>query len=48
MYMTPEDAEIGLAKFKDIPDFNPDTGSNLTYKDLSKQSVFLPYINDKS
>lgn len=48
MYMTPEDAEIGLAKFKDIPDVNPDTGSNLTYKDLSKQSVFLPYINDKS
>jgi dTDP-4-amino-4,6-dideoxygalactose transaminase len=48
MYMTPEDAEIGLAKFKDIPDINPDTGSNLTYKDLSKQSVFLPYINDKS
>jgi len=48
MYMTPEDAEIGLAKFKDILDINPDTGSNLTYKDLSKQSVFLPYINDKS
>ena len=48
MYMTPEDAEIGLAKFKGIPDINPDTGSNLTYKDLSKQSVFLPYINDKS
>lgn len=48
MYMTPEDAEIGLAKFKDISDVNPDTGSNLTYKDLSKQSVFLPYINDKS
>lgn len=48
MYMTPEDAEIGLAKFKNISDVNPDTGSNFTYKDLSKQSVFLPYINDKS
>lgn len=48
MYMTPEDAAIGLAKFKDIADINLDTGSNLTYKDLSKQPVFLPYINDKS
>jgi dTDP-4-amino-4,6-dideoxygalactose transaminase len=48
MYMTPEDAAIGLTKFKDIGDVNPDTGSNLTYKDLSKQPVFLPYINDKS
>jgi dTDP-4-amino-4,6-dideoxygalactose transaminase len=48
MYMTPEDAAIGLTKFKDIGDVNPDTGSNFTYKDLSKQSVFLPYINDKS
>lgn len=48
MYMTPEDALIGLTKLASIPDFNPDTGSNLTYKDLSKQSVFLPYINDKS
>jgi dTDP-4-amino-4,6-dideoxygalactose transaminase len=48
MYMTPEDAAIGLTKFKDIGYVNPDTGSNLTYKDLSKQSVFLPYINDKS
>ena len=48
MYMTPEDAAIGLTKLASIADYNPDTGSNLTYKDLSKQSVFLPYINDKS
>jgi dTDP-4-amino-4,6-dideoxygalactose transaminase len=48
MYMTPEDAEIGLAKLNNIADVNPDTGSNFTYKDLSKQSVFLPYINEQS
>lgn len=48
MYMTPEDAAIGLTKLASIADYNPDTGSNLTYKDLSKQSVFLPYINDQS
>lgn len=48
MYMTPEDAEVGLTKLSSIADYNPDTGSNLTYKDLSKQSVFLPYINDQN
>jgi hypothetical protein len=48
MYMTPEDAEIGLLKLNSIADVNPDTGSNFTYKDLSKQSVFLPYINEQS
>jgi dTDP-4-amino-4,6-dideoxygalactose transaminase len=48
MYMTPEDAAVGLSKLENIADTNPDTGSNLTYKDLSKQTVFLPYINDKS
>ena len=48
MYMTPEDAAIGLTKLASIADYNLDTGSNLTYKDLSKQSVFLPYINDQS
>ncbi len=45
MYMTPEDAALGLEKFKEIKDINSDTGSNLTYKDLSLQSVFLPYID---
>lgn len=48
MYMTPEDAAIGLVKLSTIADDNPDTGSNFTYKDLSKQSVFLPYINEQS
>ena len=48
MYMTPEDAEIGLLKLNSIADVNPDTGNNFTYKDLSKQSVFLPYINEQS
>jgi dTDP-4-amino-4,6-dideoxygalactose transaminase len=48
MYMTPEDAEIGLLKLNSIADVNLDTGSNFTYKDLSKQSVFLPYINEQS
>ncbi len=44
MYMTPEEAAIGLLKLETIGDDNPDTGSNLTYKDLRKQQVFLPYI----
>jgi hypothetical protein len=44
MYMTPEEAAIGILKLENIPDYNPDTGNNLTYKDLTKQSVFLPYI----
>lgn len=44
MYMTPEEAATGLIKMEEISDYNPDTGSNLTYKDLSKQRVFLPYI----
>lgn len=43
MYMTPEDAAIGLLKLETIADDNPDTGSSLTYKDLSKQSVFKEY-----
>jgi dTDP-4-amino-4,6-dideoxygalactose transaminase len=44
MYMTPEEAAIGILKLENIPDYNPDTGNNLIYKDLTKQSVFLPYI----
>jgi dTDP-4-amino-4,6-dideoxygalactose transaminase len=44
MMMTPEEAATGILKFDELPDYNPDTGSNLTYKDLSKQKVFLPYI----
>lgn len=44
MYMTPEEAAVGIVKLESIPDHNPDTGSNMTYKDLTQQSVFLPYI----
>lgn len=44
MYMTPEEAAVGILKIDELPDNNPDTGNNTTYKDLSKQSVFLPYI----
>jgi hypothetical protein len=44
--MTPEEAALGILKFDELPDVNPDTGSSSTYKDLTKQSVFLPYIHD--
>ncbi len=44
MYMTPEEAAKGLLLMEDINDVNVDTGSNLTYKDLSLESVFQPYI----
>lgn len=44
MMMTPEEAAIGLLKLKQLSDDNPDTGSNLTYKDLSKQTVFDNYL----
>lgn len=44
MMMTPEEAAIGLYKLKNIADYNPDTGSNLSYNDMSKQRVFDPYI----
>lgn len=44
MMMTPEEAALGLIKLKDIKDENPDSGSYLVYKDLSKQKVFFPYL----
>lgn len=44
MMMTPEEAALGLIKFENIQDYNSDTGSNKTYKDLSKQTVFLEYL----
>lgn len=44
MMMTPEEAAIGLVKLKDIGDDNPDSGSHLTYKDLTQQKVFDPYL----
>jgi len=41
MYMTPEDAEIGINIFNTkIKDFNEDCGSYRTYKDLTKQKIF--------
>lgn len=44
MYMTPEDAAIGILKLDELPDYNPDTGSNEAYTDLSKQSIFDNYL----
>lgn len=47
MYMTPEQAKRGLEIFHSdrIKDYNDDCGSNKTYKDLSKQKIFEPYVN---
>lgn len=44
MYMTPEEAATGILKMEDLPDDNPDTGNNNSYKDLSQQIAFKPYI----
>lgn len=44
MYMTPEEAAKGLLLMENINVINADTGSNLTYKDLSLEPVFQPYI----
>ena len=46
MYMTPEDAKRGIEIFNSgkIKDDNPNVGSSETYKDLSKQKIFSPYI----
>ena len=44
MYMTPEEAAKGIQLMENIPDDNKDTGSSLTYKDLTKQKVFLPHL----
>ena len=43
MYMTPEEAAKGLLLLEKLPDENPDTGSNLTYRNLKEQQVFWPY-----
>ena len=43
MYMTPEEAAKGLLLLENIGDWNPDTGDNSTYIDLSLQDVFKPY-----
>ena len=44
MYMTPEEAAKGIQLMENIPDDNKDTGSSLTYKDLTKRKVFLPHL----
>jgi dTDP-4-amino-4,6-dideoxygalactose transaminase len=43
MYMTPEEAVKGILLLENIADDNPDTGSNLTYKDLRNQPIFKEY-----
>jgi dTDP-4-amino-4,6-dideoxygalactose transaminase len=43
MYMTPEEAAKGILLLDEIDDYNEDTGSNLLYKDLTKQSIFFKY-----
>jgi dTDP-4-amino-4,6-dideoxygalactose transaminase len=40
MYMTPEQAARGLTLLNYIKDKNPDSGSYLSYPDLSKQEIF--------
>jgi hypothetical protein len=42
--MTPEDAAIGILKLDELPDYNPDTGSNEAYTDLSQQTIFNSYL----
>lgn len=44
MYMTPEEAATGLLLMENVADFNPDSGNSNTYKDLTKQKVFDPYL----
>jgi hypothetical protein len=41
MYMTPEDAQIGINIFKTkIKDYNEDCGSYESYNDLTLQPIF--------
>lgn len=44
MYMTPEEAAKGVLLFDEIRPYNPDTGNFKTYKDLSQQKIFFPYM----
>lgn len=44
MYMTPEEAAKGILLLEQLPDHNPDTGDSSSYKDLSLQNIFKPYI----
>lgn len=44
MYMTPEEAAMGILKFDELGDDNPDTGSYESYPDLSLQEIFKQWI----
>jgi len=44
MYMTPEEAALGILRFDELGDDNPDTGSYESYPDLSSQEVFKHWI----
>lgn len=43
MYMTPEEAAIGILLMDQLGEDNPDTGDSSSYTDLRKQKVFKPY-----
>jgi dTDP-4-amino-4,6-dideoxygalactose transaminase len=46
MYMTPEDAQLGMECFRKVSkNENDDCGSSNTYKDLTQQSIFKNYIS---
>lgn len=48
MYMSPEDALAGFDLFKLISRYeHDDCGSSKTYKDLTKQSIFVKYNHEK-
>lgn len=44
MYMTPEEAAKGILLLEQLDDYNPDTGDSSSYKDLSLQNIFKPYM----
>jgi dTDP-4-amino-4,6-dideoxygalactose transaminase len=46
MYMTPEDAKLGMECFRKVSiNENDDCGSSNTYKDLTQQSIFKNHIS---
>ena len=45
MYMTPEDAARGIILMDSVPEVNEDTGSYLTYTNISK---YFENIGDKT
>lgn len=40
MYMPPEQAAVGIQRFIELPDDNPDCGSSQKYHDLRKHALF--------